>query len=424
MRKYTIIATALTLLTAGTAGAQLPSASTRALGMGDNYTAAARGYAAVSWNPAALGLSGNPRGSFVLLPTRLVAGLDPVTLSDLKDYQGQFVPDAVREQWLQRIEAEGSEDGSTGADVNWLALQIGRFALQVSTFGRVVGNLSPGGAEIILFGNAGRTGQPREITLTGSSLSSHGASTVALSYGFPLQRSQLAQTSIGITAKYTVGHLFAYGEDRGSSVTADPKVSIRFPVIATREQGFDGRGGSGFGLDIGFATQRGALTLAAAAKNVINTFSWDESRLAFRQGLANFDQDSSSSDFDEQPFANAPADLRALANEAKFKPVLAAGVAYEVSKRLTISGDVRARAGDTTLQDDPRFHIGVGSEVRAIPLVPLRAGVALISGGYQLGGGVGLNLGPVNLAASVLRRTSDLGTDLVTMLTLLSTTGK
>ena len=84
------------LLFASTASAQLPSASTRALGMGDNATAAAAGFNAVAWNPALLGLPNNPKASFALLPLRGIAGLGPVELGDIADYSGEFVPNTSR----------------------------------------------------------------------------------------------------------------------------------------------------------------------------------------------------------------------------------------------------------------------------------------------------------------------------------------
>ncbi|MGQ0815979.1 MAG: hypothetical protein ACT4O1_16230 [Gemmatimonadota bacterium] len=414
----------LMLLPAAAAFAQLPSASTRALGMGDNYTALARGYAAVSWNPALLGLPGNPGASLALLPVRGIAGLDPITLKDLKDFEGQVVPAEVREQWLQRIEQEESEQGTGGGDATYVAAQIGNLGVQVGSTFRAIGNLSPGAAELLFFGNAGRTGEPRDFTLTGSDISAHAVSTVAVSYGLSLGSSATRTTAIGLTAKYTVGHLFLFGEDQGSTVTDDPQLNVRFPVVSTSTEDFDANGGAGFGLDVGFATRTGAMTIGVAVRNVINTFEWDESKLKFRPGLARFDQNEMESNFEEEDFANAPADLKAIVADSKFKPVIAAGVAYEASRRLTLSGDVRTRAGDTTLEDGPKLHLGAGAEFRPISVLPIRVGGAIVTAGFQLGGGIGLNLGPLNIAASLVQRKTDLGTDTISMFTLISTTGR
>src|SRR5687768_2950013 len=96
-------AMALGLLLAAPLHAQLPSASTPGLGMGDNFTAVARGYHAIAWNPALLGLSGNPGASLALAPFRAVAGLDPITLKDFKEFQGELVPADVKARWLADV---------------------------------------------------------------------------------------------------------------------------------------------------------------------------------------------------------------------------------------------------------------------------------------------------------------------------------
>lgn len=402
------------------AAAQLPSPSPRALGMGDNYTASARGFEAVSWNPAMLGMADGPRNSFTVLPVRGVAGLDPVTLADFKDFEGQFVPASVREQWLTRIEGEGTEQGTVGLDATYLALQIGRVGFQVASSARAVADLSPGAAELLLFGNAGRTGQPRSFDLNGSSIASQAVTTVALSYGIPLGNSSDGTGAVGITAKYTMGHMLMLASDQGSQLTATPTVDLDFPVVGTSTDEFELDNGNGFGLDIGFAVQRGRMTVAGAIQNVVNTFGWNDTKLTYREGSATFDGNVKESDFDEQPLANAPAALRGLVDDARFKPVLAAGLAVEASRKLTISADVRSRVGDTTMPDVAKLHAGIGAEFRPVSVLSLRAGGALLTGGFQIGGGVGLNIGPLNLAASIVSRDTDLGKDMITMFSVIS----
>lgn len=422
MTRNFALTAAMVLVTTTFAHAQLPSASTRALGMGDNFTAAAVGYSAVSWNPALLGLPGNPGASLALLPVRGIAGLDPVTLSDLKDFEDQFVPATVREAWLQSIEREGSEEGTGGGNVTFIAAQIGRLGVQVSTVARAISNLSPGAAEIILFGNAGRTGQPRDLQMNGSDVTAHAVSTLGLSYAVPIGKSETSYTAIGATAKFLLGHALLIGQDQGSTIAAQPNLNIQFPIVGTSTDEFDANGGSGLGLDIAFATRRGNLTIGAVVQNVINTFDWDETKLRFRPGTATFNSTTKVSNFDEQPFSAAPAALRELVDKAKYKPVIGAGVAYEPSARWTVTGDARVRAGDTTIEDEPKVHVGAGGEFRPASLVSLRAGGAVVTGGYELAGGVGLNLGPINLAASFATRLGDLGRDTITMFTVISTT--
>src|SRR5919206_4656656 len=74
------------------AAAQLPSASAVALGTGDNYTALARGYNAVAWNPAGLAMPGNPGFSLTILPVRGSGGVGPPPPTDRPHFQGAPTP--------------------------------------------------------------------------------------------------------------------------------------------------------------------------------------------------------------------------------------------------------------------------------------------------------------------------------------------
>ncbi|MBI4540696.1 MAG: hypothetical protein HY704_14440 [Gemmatimonadetes bacterium] len=401
--------------------AQLPSASASALGVADNFTARARGYNAVAWNPAGLGLQDNPGFSLALLPVRGIAGLDPITLSDLKDYENQVVPNDVKEEWLQRITQEGRQKGSVGADVTGLALNIGRLGFQASTTVRGNVDMAPDGAEAMLFGNAGRTGQPKDLGFGGSELEVAATSTLAVSLGIPLStqgEGASAQTfAMGVTLKQVIGHFVARGEDQGSAITDDPlRIDVKFPVVHTdTDNGMNN--GSGIGVDVGAVWRRGSWTLAGVVKNVVNTFEWDEAKLVYRPGRAFFDRDTSSSNFDERPFAEAPQSLKDAVSDLKYKPALAVAVALRPRSALTVSADFRQQLGDgITLE--PKTHAGVGVELRPIPILPLRAGVSAVTGGVEFAGGVGLELGVLNLAAAAASRSTDLGTDAIGMFAL------
>src|SRR5688572_25936055 len=102
--------TAACLAASAPVRAQLPSASAAALGMGDNYMTSARGFNAVAWNPANLGLVGNPKFSIAILPIKSSYGLRPITLGDVKGYESEIIPGPVKETWLKEIEGEGGEE--------------------------------------------------------------------------------------------------------------------------------------------------------------------------------------------------------------------------------------------------------------------------------------------------------------------------
>lgn len=358
-------ATALLAL-AAPASAQLPSASARALGLADNYTAVARGYAAVSWNPAGLAMRDTPGWSVALLPVRGVGGLDPVTTSDLAEWDGEVVPDEVRRGWLEEIRAEGSQRGHGGGDLTLVAFNVGRFGAQVGTVARGTMSISPDAAELLLFGNAGRTGEPGEFSGSGSSLDVLAATTAAVGYGHPfrLGAGPDSRAAIGVTVKFTLGHYVLHGEDNGSRLSDDPlEGRLDFPIVHT-DSASEGENGTGVGLDLGFAWTSGALTVGASVQNVFNSFGWDESELSWRPGQAFFDTDSTSSDFDAQPVETAPQDVADFVDDLGFERVVSLGIAYDAGARLTVNGRALAGKIATSVVRGRLLHVARGLDVQ------------------------------------------------------------
>lgn len=422
----------LALAVAAPAGAQLANPSPAALGMGDNYTAAARGYAATAWNPANLGLAGNPGWSLNVASVRGIAGIDPVTLADFKDYEGELVPATVKTQWLNAIRQEGGEEGTSGFDGTWLALQVGRFGLQLSSSGRALANLSPGVAELIMFGNADASGTPQTIDLGGSTMDMAAYSTLGASWAQPFQLAGGATLAVGVTAKYSVGHFMMNGAESTGSTQADPiSVELQFPIVHTQvdsaDGGYDANNGSGMGLDLGVAFQSGMWSFSAAVQNVVNTFEWDESRLRYREGTIIFDADTRDTEFESVPYEDAgtvPSSIRSAIEDATFKPVIAAGAAAQFSPRFKAAADIRL-GSEEGIRTGPKSHIGAGVEYRLFSFLPIRLGGAFIqidgeNSGLQYGGGLGIELGVLNLSAAVAQRSTDLGKDTMVMVSVLS----
>jgi hypothetical protein len=431
MMRLVAIAATLTVLLAAPAAAQLASPSTPALGVGDNFTAAARGYAAAAWNPAGLVMTGAPAWSLALLTPRGIAGFGPVTLGDLSDWQGREVPRSTREQWLGRIRARGGQSGTGGFDATWLAIQVGPVAVQAATSGRAVSDITPGVAELLMFGNADDGGAPQDIDLAGSSLNMNAFSTVAASYALPfVLRDGAARLSVGATLTYTVGHLLVIGRESTGSATADPiAVDMTFPLVHTAlgddNDTFSANGGGGGGIDIGLGYEEGSLSLGVTVRNVVNTFRWDADRLRYRAGTVDFsEQDSFGSDFDSQPLAAAPPALRGLVNDMTFRPAVAAGAMLRQSAGLTLMADARF-GGAGGLATGRGTHVGGGAEYRVLAWLPVRAGIAFVQpgegpAGVQFSGGVGVQLGSYDMSASVARRSAGAGAHNVVMVSLLS----
>ena len=420
-------AAAFTLLGATSALAQLTNPSAASLGMAGNYTVMARGLSAVSWNPAGLGMPGSPGFSISILPISAVAGLDPVSLADIAAYDDTIIPHEVKQEWLDEIITEGSQQGNGGLGLTYLAMNIGRVGVQLGTSTVATADLDPGVARLLLFGNADGDSA---VTVTGENndMNFGVVSTAALSYAHPLTISlgplPDQHFALGATVKYSVGHFLASGFDTGSRASTEPlEVAVSFPVIVSlppdsvevngtmveAEEQSAWNKGSGVGLDVGAMWRGGIFSGAVSIRNLMNTFTWNADDMWYSPGEALFDADTTTTNFDARPLSDAPEALRARLDDLGFPPVLAIGGAVDLPM-VKVSAEIRHRSGES-LSLEPATHAGVGAEVRPLSFLPLRAGVATVSGGFNLGAGLGLEFGFFNLNVGANRRSSELGTD-------------
>jgi hypothetical protein len=384
------------------------------MGTGNNYMALARGFAANGLNPAGLGMPETQGFTLAVFPIHASQSLDPLTFSDIFDYEGETIPRSVKENWVQSITAEGGQTGSGRAEISPFSLSFDHFGLQLSTiaFGRT--DLSPDAAELLLFGNAGRTGDPADLDLRGSGVTGYAVTTLGISYGIPLSQRWVPGVeqglAVGFTLKQSWGHALAFAEDTGTLfINGDPvAINMELPVIHPSSDGGNWSRGGGIGLDLGAAWERGPWAAGAAILNLFHTFEWDLGELTYRAGRAVFDGNENNSTFDAEPAGEAPPSVREKIEDLTFEPTLSLGGAYDAMEELTVTAEVRHRLGDG-LDTGPKSHFGLGMQYLPSPIVPLRAGFAVITDGFQIGGGTGLILGPVHLGIGALYQTGDVG---------------
>jgi hypothetical protein len=394
------------------ARAQLPNASAAAFGMAGNFTAVAKGYEAVAWNAATLAMPGRPSFSLGLGIAGGNAGLDPVDVSALNEFSGLTVDFDTRLAWLDKARLAGGERARLDGGVTWLGLSVGPFGLHVGSTAYADLNLSPDAFEAFLFGNAGLTGgAPKALDMTGTSVRGGAFTTGAFSFALPIPLRLTGgllkneRAAIGITGKYVVGHGLVLTQDIGSAL--DDAVRLRFPVIAP-DSTYDGIAGVGQAADLSFAWSGGPWKVGVQAQNVFNSFAWDTTKLAYLPGTGTFTYgaDNGETDFDQQPYSAAPQELRDIVAAQAFKPAIAIGVAMRMTGALTLTADMKTQTGgDEAIAIGPRSHFGVGAEFRVLPFVPLRAGVASVTDGWQAAVGAGVRLLGYELgAATSIRR--------------------
>lgn len=409
---------AAALLVATPAAAQLANASASTLALAGNNTASVRGFAAISVNPAGLGMPGSGF-SLALAPIQVRLGLEPIKWGDFVDFEGMLIPTATKEDWLTRIAEVGSERGAVGADASVFALTVGNLGFQLSAIATGDINVPPGFAEAVLFGNAGRTGTAADLSLVGATLESFAMTTAAMSFALPVNSSLV----FGLTGKYTYGNGLAVGRSESGAFEADPiRATMEFPLISCAgevdctDDFFSGRG-TGFALDIGAMVDLGGITLGASLQNVISNFAWDETKLAYRPGTLLIEDGEFDTQFDELPFDQAPEDLKAIVRDFTPKSSVRLGAALDLTPMLTLTGDIHGRLSDEGISLQPDYSTGVGAELR-LGFLHLRGGLTKISEGMQYGGGASLVLGPVNLSGAMGLRKGEFSDTVITQVGL------
>ncbi|HYC52659.1 MAG TPA: hypothetical protein VEB19_16220 [Gemmatimonadaceae bacterium] len=397
MRLATVVAT-LAIASASPAVAQLPSASPAAFGLAGNFTAMARGYEAVAWNAANLAMPGRPFFSIGLGIAGGNAGLDPVDVKMLSEFSGKIVDNATKLEWLDKARLAGSQNGRLDGGVTPLALSVGPVGLHVGSSAYMNMALSPDAWRAYLFGNEGANGQPEPIDMTGTSLRAAGFTTGAMSFALPLPLTLTGNLvpnehfAIGLTGKYVVGHGLIVATDLGSNIGTND-VLLRFPIVGPASDA-DAIAGSGTAADVSLAWSGGPFRIGLLAENVFSSFKWDTTKLAFFPGTGTFTMNGTNgTDFDEVSYNGAPAELREIVAAQAFKPRFAIGAAFNPMNSLTLTAEVKAATGgDEAIVIGPKSHFGVGAEWRLLPILPLRAGVASVTDGWQAGAGAGIRV--------------------------------
>lgn len=382
-------------------GAQQANPSAAAFGMGDNYTALARNHEAIAWNMASLGLPGSKSFSLGLMGVSSNLAFSPIAIGDFGG--GGTLSRATRDAWLAEVRTNGTQRGEGTAGINFLSMNIGRFGVQVSGLFTSRVDLNGDAMEALLYGNAGATGEPKNLAFAGSGLRAAGLVTAAAGFSLPLPSASGTAQAIGVTGKLVTGGFGMMAQDAGTAVTAS-NIDVRFPLVHTAEDNV-GSGGSGFGADLSYVRQSKSMTIAATVHNVMNTFAWDGATMVARNGLLKFDGTNNDTDFDEQPFGSAPAALKTALEAYVFKPSVSIGMARRLSDATTITADVRQQMGDeNAILVGPKTHVGAGFEFRGLGFLPIRGGAAYETNGYALSAGTELRLGALGLGVSARYR--------------------
>jgi hypothetical protein len=399
-----------------TAGAQPTALSASSVGLAGSGGADARRADAASANPALLAMPGAPRASVQLPTFDAGVALAPVGLAALSEHEGTLIPDDVRADWLSLIRETGAQtlDGST--TVRGLAVQVGRWAL---VGGVTIGghaSLPPEAAQLVLFGNAGRTGALEDVAVRGGTARGWAVSSVGVSHGRRLPGAPLGGAlAVGATVSYLSGHRLVDASLLDADVAGSAgSVSMR---ATTLEWGDDlPAGASGFGVDVGAAWARERLTLGLTVRNAVNTLRFGANDAWVREREIDATTDSTRSATRSGALAGSAAfgaatrDHAADVEEtARFRPAVRLAARWALSSRWDVVADAQTQSPSTrALVVGPERALAMGTDWRPFSAIALRAGAAVEQSNGDsravLAGGLGLRLGAFTLDAGFARR--------------------
>lgn len=403
-----------TILVAGSTGlvqGQSATPSARSFGFASSFTARARGYEAVFWNPANLGLPGRPGWSVGLPGASAYLNNNSLSYGEIADLYGEFIDDATKSDLLADIRRDDPErmfklSADLGAHV--LGVSIGRFAFTFGTVGAADLRVSPDAMELLLFGNAGEDGTGGDFSLEGSDAQAWWFSGGALSYGQPFTIPALEwldmSFSVGATLRYGVAHGLVRLADRGTTLTAEPlAVDVDAEVLSSE----DASAGTLWAVDLGAAMDWGGfLAVGLSLQNALANVSWNEEEFELQLLRASADFDSTTSEDTTLAFTELSAEdqerVRGFLDEADVPKRLRLGGVYALSPKFTLSADYEELIGGSLRSRWDR-SLSLGGELALLNALPLRIGLATDFSHFAYTGGLGIYLGPVHTDLAVGR---------------------
>ena len=413
IKRYTIAILALPLigLLAPEAGAQLADPSARSLGLSGAYTARARGYEAVFWNPANLGLPGHAGWSVGLPAVNAFIANNSLSYGDISGLYGEFLDDQRKSEILEDIRRGDPDrmleiDGDASA--HWIGFSIWRFAVAGGSIATGTAELSADAVELILFGNVGEDGLGKDFALEGSNALGWSVSAVGASYAQPFTIPALDHLgmhfSVGATAKYLVAHGLGRVTDQGSLFTLDP---LAVDVSAEAIYSSDAISGSGWSVDLALAMKSQSVTAGLTVRNLAGDIAWDEDVFELTVVTASADFSSSTSSdttfsFDELS-PEDQARVRAFLDEASLPTRIRLGGKFDLGSKFSVSADYEETVGGTLRAGWDRL-IATGAELALVPNIPLRIGLGTNFEDIAYAGGLGIYGGPVHFDIAARRQ--------------------
>lgn len=405
------------------ARAQLATPEARSFALGGAYTARATGYEASFWNPANLGLSTNPAWSAGANASMYFSN-NALDYGRVTGLYGEYLDAAEKSRLLEDVRAAtggGLAQLSFDVGAQGVGVSFGRFAAGLAGIGAGDARITPDALELLLFGNVGQDGTGRDFDFSGTraDLWSLYGGYASFAQPFTLDRVAGARFSAGATLRYGVaGDLLRVTETQ-SELIYEP---LSLDVALQKLDSSGGNAGRAFAADLGLAVEwEGRLVAGMSLVNAIQVVSWERSNFAVTSYQVQADYENISSTSTTVAYDDLDGSARdrvdALLEEADLPRELRFGSLYRASPRWDVSADYVERIGGSLRSRWDR-SLSAGAEFRALPVLPLRAGLATSFDQFALTAGLGLHTGPVHLDFAIGRWGLGGGDGLVSALAL------
>jgi len=359
----------------------------RSIAMAGSYTAVARGYDAIGFNPANLALPDDQGTAVQIFGVGSMVNNNAFSMGDYNKYNGAYLTEADKRDILAKIPDEGLRFRGNSA-ASMLSFSFGQLAVSTTAEASGSGEVSKDMVDLVFFGN--RIGQTIDINGSDGEALAHVDLNIA--YGRNIKTFEWGDLTAGINVKYIYGiACFDITDATASAVTSTDGINSDGSVTVRSAMG-----GSGFGMDLGTAaTFRGDWIFSAGIRNLISTISWktdaEETEYMYTvKSLTAENSDDDSTVISDEISRDLGSFSTSLA------PQVNLGAAHELGAFL-VSADLkfglRDRAGVSTTPE-----LSVGSECNYIHFLPVRAGIGLGGlNGASLGLGAGLRISAFSL---------------------------
>jgi hypothetical protein len=402
----------------------------------------ARGVDAIEWNPANLALEGGWNVSLGEVgSSALLTGADFASVQNMFEFelpgifggpstatQQQVVADlpasglslaTVTEGYLAGLAADNS-DGSVpnpGNGMPSIGIAWGQFGLRIRS--RLMGEMRLSKELVDLIVNGFDPSRLDEYQVGSTGFRTVSFSEITGSYATMLGE----RMALGLSVRYVKGHKLTEGR------FFEPQLDLLDEMATFNAVAIEAPGGSGYGVDVGFALDLvGGFRVSASGTNIIQKMTWDDHLIAHEAALVtcqttagssecindptlhdSFDDDRDpedliddfqASDVDPNTMSVYVAQtLQDLFPGAYFPTVFRGGVGWRTGgTSIELVGASVSPKGRQHNQWDERVSLGIEQRLW---FLTLRAGGAKGSDGIQvLSGGLGLGFGPVKLDMS------------------------